>query len=59
MTNIQIIIKSYDQTLHRFNVPQEEADAIIQQLTDREQELVAHEYHRSVLNDESNGNKPR
>lgn len=56
---IQIIIKSYDQTLHRFNVPQEEANKITQQLTDREQELAAHEYHRSVMSDESNGNKQR
>lgn len=42
---IQIIIKSYDQTLHKFNVPQEEAEKVIQQLTDREQEIAVHEYY--------------
>lgn len=54
---IRIIIKAYGETLHRFAVSQADADAIIKQLTDREQEMAAHEYHRSVLTNESNGNK--
>lgn len=59
MSTTQIIIKKYDNTLIKVSLPDIEAEAFIKQLTDKQDELAAHEYHRRVLNSESNRNQPK
>ena len=45
MTHTHIIVKSYDETVNTFIFPDYEAEKILKQLLEKQDELAAHDYH--------------
>lgn len=51
MSHAQIVIKKYDTTIMKVSLPENEAISLMEQLSDKQLELAAHEYHRVLQND--------